>query len=721
MLEKLLAELNPRQREAAESLKGPLLVLAGAGSGKTRTLTFRIANLLHHGVAANDILAVTFTNKAAQEMKQRVEKILSRKWMGVALGTFHSICVRILRQEAHHLGLDNDFTIFDQADQTALVREILKDLELDSTRHHPRAILATISAGKNRKVDPNRLAGAGYFEDIVANVYKLYQKKLKDLHGFDFDDLLLETVRLFDEHSKVRLMYEEKFKYVLVDEYQDVNQVQYRLIKLLTQNHRNLCVVGDDDQSIYSFRGADVGLILRFEEDYPDAKVIRLEQNYRSTSTILNAANSIASHNRRRKPKKLWTENPDGDKVIFHEAPDGREEARFVVEEISKSIRRENRSLKDFVVLYRANAQSRAIEETLLQHGIPYRLIGGVRFYDRKEIKDILSYLKVLVNPYDVLSLRRCINAPTRGVGAVTFKRLEDFALPKSENLLYALMRLDEIPDIKGKTKQALSGFIRLFVDLIRLKKEVGLTELVKYVLEKSKYIEALEAEGDAEAANRIENCQELLSVTHDFQIQSEDRSLEAFLFHVSLLSDTDSLDVRTDDKESVGKNVDSVTLMTIHSAKGLEFPIVFLIGLEEGIFPHNRSLLVESDIEEERRLAYVAVTRAMEKLYLVRAVERTLFGMTNFGEPSRFLKEIPKELVTFHSQHGDDGKASWHGAGMAVKLRPGDRLQHGEWGKGIVIQRNETQVTVAFEAIGIKRLFIDEALELRPQTNSTL
>jgi len=698
-----LAELNPRQREAAACLEGPLLILAGAGSGKTRTLTYRIAHLLHEGILPQNILAVTFTNKAAQEMKERVAKLLHHRSTGLAMGTFHSICVRILRKEAHHLGLDNDFSIFDESDQMSLIREILKELELDSTRHHPRAILSAISAAKNRKANLSRF-GSGYFEEMVLGIYKHYQNKLREFHGFDFDDLLLETMRLFEEHAEVRSRYEDLYRYVLVDEYQDVNFSQYRLVKLVSDRHRNLCVVGDDDQSIYSFRGADVGLILRFEEDFPDAKVIRLEQNYRSTGTILDAANAISARNQRRKPKKLWTENQSGEKIALYEALNEREEARFVFEEIQKSIRQDGRSPKDFVILYRTNAQSRALEEVLLQRGIPYHLVGGVRFYDRKEIKDILAYLKVLVNPYDTLSIRRILNAPPRGLGKATLKKLEDFAAGKGESLFYSLMHLDEVPELRGKASQTLGSFVQLLVELIELKKTSGITSLVKSVMSKSGYLEALEEEGDAEAASRLENCQELLSVTHDFEKNADENSLEAFLFHVSLLSDTDSL------KEGN----ESVTLMTLHAAKGLEFPVVFMIGMEEGVFPHSRSLLEEGEVEEERRLCYVGVTRAMEKLHLVRAYERTLYGMTNFGEPSRFLEEIPGELVSFKSQREAGGRISWEGSAAGLSLRPGDRLHHGEWGKGVVIQRNNGEVTVAFEGVGLKRLPVEDAVEMR-------
>jgi DNA helicase-2/ATP-dependent DNA helicase PcrA len=698
----LLDGLNPKQREAAQCLEGPLLILAGAGSGKTRTITYRIANLLQNGVSPNNVMAVTFTNKAAQEMKSRIEQILGVRARGLVTGTFHAICVRILRKDGEALGIDPNFTIFDEADQTTLMREILSELNLDEKRHPPRVLLSAISSAKNRSRNFSSHPPFGHFEEILAQVYPMYQKKLRALHAFDFDDLLLETVRLFMEQPKIREKYETLFRYLLVDEYQDVNFAQYRLVKILSENHRNLCVVGDDDQSIYSFRGADVELILRFEKDFPDAKVVRLEQNYRSTSTILNAANAVVAGNKRRKPKQLWTENPPGEKILLFEALNEKEEGRFVVEEILKLVRRENRSLKDFAVLYRTNAQSRAVEEAFLQAGLPYQVIGGVRFYDRKEIKDILAYLKVIVNPYDAISLRRALNVPPRGIGSATLKRLEDFAGSKGEGLFYALSHIDEIPDIKGKAKQGLTQFAQLLSELSSLKKEFGLTYFLKSVLQKSGYLAFLEEDASAEGTSRLENCQELLTVAQEFEKNAEDNSLEAFLYHVSLLSDVDT---KNESKEAV-------TLMTLHSAKGLEFPVVFLVGMEEGIFPHNRSLLDESNIEEERRLCYVGITRAMEKLYLLCAFERTLFGVSNFGEPSRFLAEIPKECYIVKSQRDSvTVRSTWEETGFALRLRPGDRLQHEKWGKGVVIQRQNGHFLVAFEKIGLKQVSFEEVM----------
>lgn len=698
----MLAALNPRQREAASHLQGPVLILAGAGSGKTRTLTYRIANLLQTGVQANHVLAVTFTNKAAQEMKSRIAAILGNKAWGLAMGTFHSICVKILRKEAHHLGLSNDFSIFDDQDQSSVIRDILKDLNLDSTKYHPRSILSVISAAKNKKVTSGRIGTEG-FEAMVGRVYPEYQKRLRDFHAFDFDDLLTETVRLFTEKADVRRRYEETFTHVLVDEYQDVNDTQYRLVKLLSENHRNLCVVGDDDQSIYSFRGANVELILRFEDDFPDAKVIRLEENYRSTGTILKAANAVSAGNERRKPKTLWTSNPEGEKLTVFEAMNEREEARFVLDEMRRLMRSSEFSTKDFVVLYRTNSQSRAIEEALLQRGMPYRLIGGIRFYDRKEIKDLMAYLKVLVNPYDGISLRRIINAPARGIGATTLKRLEDFAAERNEGLFYSLMHLDEIPEMKAKAKKTLSEFKSLMAGLIEHKKNSTLTHLVKEVFTKSGYKTALEEEGDADANARIENCQELLSVTRDFEKNAEDKSVEAFLYHVSLLSDVDGMTEATE----------AVTLMTLHAAKGLEFPVVFILGFDEGVFPHSRSLMEEKEVEEERRLCYVGVTRAMKKLYLIRAHERTLYGMTNFTAPSRFLKEIPRELIELKNQR-ESGRVTWEETGGLMQIKAGSRIRHEKWGTGTVLGKQGTQISVVFEKVGLVRLPLDDVLALQ-------
>ncbi len=698
-----LDELNPEQRKAAEHIHGPLLILAGAGSGKTKTITYRIAYLLTQGIHASQIMAVTFTNKAADEMKERLKNLLQEQARMLTMGTFHSICVKILRKNGEAIKLDPQFTIFDDSDQITLIKQILRDSNLDESRCHPRALLSAISSAKNKMINLARERPLGYFEEIAGRIFSQYNERLAHLHALDFDDLLLETIRLFKEAPDVRKQYEEKFQHVLVDEYQDVNLCQYKLVKLLTEHHRNLCVVGDDDQSIYSFRGGDVGLILRFEKDFPNAKVIRLEQNYRSSTTILDAANGVVSLNRNRKPKKLWTENSEGEKIVIFEALNEREEARFVIEEILKEARLHERPLKEFAVLYRTNAQSRAMEEVLLQHGTPYHLVGGIRFYERKEIKDLLAYLKVLVNPYDSISLRRIINAPPRGIGTVTLKKLEDFAFERHENLVYSLQNLDEIPELKGKIKEKLSQFARLLAELLEEKKKSSLTRLMSLILENSGYAQALDLEDDAESQSRLENCQELLTVAQQFEKNAEEPTAETFLSHVSLLSDLDNLD----------REHDSVTLMTLHAAKGLEFPVVFMLGMEEGIFPHNRSLTDEEQIEEERRLCYVGITRAMEKLYLVRAYERTLYGMSNFGEPSRFLSEIPEECYLFKSQRGKAGRTSWEEAGAGLGLRTGDRLFHEKWGKGVVVQKRNGEVTIAFES-GLKHLSLLDAVSLR-------
>ncbi len=703
MAHHFLDELNPEQRKAAQHIQGPLLILAGAGSGKTKTITYRIAYLLTQGIHARQIMAVTFTNKAADEMKERLKNLLQDQSRMLTMGTFHSICVKILRKNGEAIGLDPQFTIFDDSDQMTVIKQILRDSNMDESRCPPRALLSAISSAKNKMINLSREKPLGYFEEVAGRIYSEYNERLKRLHALDFDDLLLETIRLFKEAPEVKKHYEEKFEHVLVDEYQDVNLCQYKLIKLLSERHRNLCVVGDDDQSIYSFRGGDVGLILRFEKDFPDSTVIRLEQNYRSSTTIITAANGVVALNRNRKPKKLWTENPEGEKIIVFEALNEREEARFVIEEILKEVKLKERPLKEFAVLYRTNAQSRAIEEALLQHGLPYHLVGGIRFYDRKEIKDLLAYLKVLVNPYDSISLRRIINVPPRGIGSVTLKRLEDFAFEKQENLLYSLLNLDEIPELKGKIKDGLTQFSKLLAELIEEKKKTGLTRLMGLILEESGYARHLDLEQDAESQSRLENCRELLTVAHEFEKNAEEPTPEAFLSHVSLLSDLDSMD----------REHDSITLMTLHAAKGLEFPIVFMIGMEEGIFPHSRSLMSEEQIEEERRLCYVGITRAMKKLYLIRAYERTLYGMSNFGEPSRFLSEIPENCFTFKTQRGRAGRVSWEETGAGLGLRTGDRLFHEKWGKGVIVQKRNGEVTIAFES-GLKNLSLADAVSLK-------
>lgn len=638
----LLEKLNRPQQEAALQLEGPLLILAGAGSGKTKTLTYRIAHLLAQGVSPHHVLAVTFTNKAAGEMKERIAALLGNQQKGLLVGTFHSTAVRILRKEAHHIGYESSFSIFDADDQVALVKEILKETHDDSIS--PNAVISIISTIKNRQPDFGRFQPQSRFERAAAQIFPLYQKKLKHFQAFDFDDLLRETVNLFESNREVRSRYEEIFQYILVDEYQDVNYLQYRFVKLLSENHRNLCVVGDDDQSIYSFRGGDVRLILRFEEDFPEARVIRLEQNYRCTSTILDTANAVIGRNQQRKSKQLWTENPAGENVILYEALNERQEARFVIQEIAEQIRKKNRLLSDFSILYRTNAQSRVLEEVLLQNGIPYRLIGGFRFYERKEIKDILAHLKILANPYDSLSFKRVLNAVPRGIGQVTFRKLEEFAAAREGGLFYSLLRLDEIPGIKGKIKEALGMVKTLLAELLDLKKSCSLPDLADKLLNLSGYRAYLEADHSPEAQARLENCNEFLTVAEEFEKRSEDRSLEAFLFHISLLTDLDHLE----------EGANSVTLMTLHSAKGLEFPVVFLTGMEEGIFPHSRSLMQPNEIEEERRLCYVGITRAREKLYLSYARERSRYGLMGPGEPSRFLSEILHDRCVFLRQQKD-------------------------------------------------------------------
>ncbi|HHY46111.1 MAG TPA: UvrD-helicase domain-containing protein [Firmicutes bacterium] len=681
--------MNPQQREAVCHVDGPLLILAGAGSGKTRVITYRIAYLIGElGVLPGRILAVTFTNKAAEEMRERATSLVGPAAGAVWISTFHSFCVRVLRRDAGRLGLKSDFSIFDRDDQVTAIRQALRDLSLNEKVYPPANLLAVISGAKNELVGPDQYdeAASGPWENTVARVYKQYQNILRANGALDFDDLLVETVRLFREHADVLRTYQDRFWYVMVDEYQDTNHAQYVLIRLLAARHRNLCVVGDEDQSIYGWRGADIRNILDFEKDYPDARIVKLEENYRSTRRILEAANNVISNNSQRKEKLLWTRNPQGDKVTCYYACNERDEARFVADEILSMAHREHRAWNDFAVLYRMNSQSRVLEEELLHRGIPYQVIGGVRFYERKEIKDILAYLRVLLNPLDSISLRRIINVPRRGLGDLTVERLGRFARQHKLSLYEAMSRCDEIPEMAARTCKAVQEFIMMMDELRGEVDNLSLPDLISRVMDKTGYLNELEQEKTVEAESRIENIKELLSVAQEFVArhalpeneqssiledelplegkpsihgekegspstagESEElpgsrpssgpsgkAQLSAFLEEVALVSDVDTLD-----NEQQG-----VTLMTLHSAKGLEFPVVFIVGMEEGVFPHSRSLDDYGRLEEERRLCYVGMTRAQERLYLSHARQRLMFGQYMDSVPSRFIREVPKSLL---------------------------------------------------------------------------
>jgi DNA helicase-2/ATP-dependent DNA helicase PcrA len=705
----VLEGLNPSQKEAVTVTEGPVLVLAGAGSGKTRVLTHRIAYLLKEkAVDPESILAITFTNKAAGEMKERLQALIGpvSRWLWV--NTFHAACVRILRQEIAPLGYRSNFVIYDTADQLSLIKNCLKELNLDDKKFPPSSILNIISKAKNRLLDSEGLAqeADNLLLGKAAQVYGKYQAHLKELNGLDFDDLLMLTVELFKKYPQILRRYQQRFRYILVDEYQDTNHAQYVLIRQLAAGHRNLFVVGDPDQSIYGWRGANLQNILDFQNDYPEARVIKLEQNYRSTQIILEAANQVISHNLDRKPKALWTKNPRGKPLLMVTGETELDEAAFVAGEIYQQVQQLGRSYRDFAVLYRTNAQSRVLEEAFIKTGIPYEIIGGIKFYERKEIKDILAYLKVLYNPLDAISLRRIINIPRRGIGEATWASLEKFGAEKGLTMYETVHRAREIPGLSSRFVRAVESFARLMDSLEEMVDRVPVTELVENILEKSGYLEELKRENTLDAAARLENLQEFLSVTYDYDRFSEEKSLEGFLAQVSLVSELDEYE----------ENDDKVVLMTLHSAKGLEFPVVFLTGLEEGIFPHARSLLEEDELEEERRLCYVGMTRAREELFLSRAWQRTLYGAPANNPPSRFLAEIPAELVVevregaySLEQEYRTVKAPEKGPERKSAWQLGDKVNHPKWGVGVIVkiggEADDPQLSVAFPNQGIKVL----------------
>jgi DNA helicase-2/ATP-dependent DNA helicase PcrA len=631
----LLNELNPVQREAASHMEGPLLILAGAGSGKTRALTYRVAHLIAQGVPASKILAVTFTNKAANEMRERIHKLVGTGAQGAWIGTFHAICARILRQDGEAIGLHRDFVVFDDGDQLVLIREAIEELKIDTEVYKPRQLLSGISHAKEELLEPDQYDkfAQGGFEKMVARVYHVYQRKLFQNHALDFDDLILDTVRLLRSQEAVREYYQSRFQQVLVDEYQDINRVQYELVRLLVAGHRNLCVVGDDDQSVYGWRGADVRFILAFEQDYPDAKVLKLEQNYRSSQIILDAAYHVVKHNRGRRDKRLWTENAEGDGLILYSAEDEVDEARFVAQTVEDAVDGVRAHYGDFACLYRTNAQSRILEDVLKRRRIPYRLVGSLRFYDRKEIKDLLAYLRLIQNPADSVSLKRVINAPARSIGDKSMERLEGFAAEHDVSLFEALRRAEEVDGLTPRARTAVRDFARIILTLSGYKESLSVTAILNELIDQTGYLRVLQAERTPENQAREENVKEMVTVTKEYDEQVGG-GLTAFLEQMALMSDVDTLKA----------GADSVVLMTLHAAKGLEFPHVFLCGMEEDTFPHARARESDSEMQEERRLCYVGITRARHKLHLSHARRRTIFGQTRYPRPSRFLKEIPAE-----------------------------------------------------------------------------
>ncbi len=681
----LLRDLNEPQRRAVECAGGPLLVLAGAGSGKTRVLTHRVAFLIAaHGVQPQEILAITFTNKAANEMKERTGALIGPIAHTMWISTFHAACARMLRKEAPQLGYRQNFTIFDSADQVRLIKRCLLELGFDIKRFPPRGVHAVISSAKNKLINAAAFAEMveSFFDDTVAKTFQLYQQKLFANNAMDFDDLLLHAVDVF-QHFPDRLEhYQDAFRHILIDEYQDTNHAQYCLVNLLGRRHRNVCVVGDDDQSIYSWRGADVRNILDFETDYPEATVIKLEQNYRSTQTILSAANQIIANNRDRKAKELWTAIGTGEPVQIAELEDEHAEARFVAGEISRLQHEEGRPYGEIAVFYRVNAQSRVLEDIFVRYGIPYRVVGGTKFYERAEIKDALAYLLLLENPADSISFSRIVNTPKRGIGNATLAALSRFAEAEGVTPLAAAARAEEIADLRPAAVATLTAFSRQMDNLAQTAARAPVAETLEELLASSGYIEALRAERTIEAEGRIENLMELVGVAEEYDRRAADGSLSQFLQEISLYTDIDKL----------VEGSDAVTLMTLHNAKGLEFPAVFIIGAEEGVFPHSRSL-EEQNLEEERRLCYVGMTRAMQRLYFSYAVARNLYGARSYNMASRFIAELPEELVQLARAVGmaktaraDAGRAGVSGGREpAGFFHVGDSVIHAAFGKGII------------------------------------
>ena len=705
--EQYLADLNPAQREAVLATEGPLLVVAGAGSGKTRVLTYRVAHLINAcGVKPNEILAITFTNKAAGEMRERLEDLLGPVANAIWILTFHAACGRILRREAPRLGYRSNFTIYDSADQVRLTKACLEELERDPKRFVPRGIHAQISAAKNQLVTPAEYAErvASFYDQTVAEVYDLYQRRMFASNAVDFDDLLMLTVQVLERFPEARERWQKAFRYVLVDEYQDTNHAQYRLLQLLAEKHRNVCAVGDPDQSIYAFRGADIRNILEFERDFGETRTIALEQNYRSTNSILGSANSLIEHNRERKPKNLWSDLGEGEPVRVLEVEDEHAEARFVAAEIAMLVE-EDYSGSEIATFYRTNAQSRVLEDVLVRQGVAYQVIGGPRFYERAEVKDVIAYLQAIDNPYDAVSLQRIANRPRRGIGDASLARLQTHADAFGISLWEALPQAEDA-GISGAPLRAVQQFLGLLQSLMAGALDMEVPEVIERVLEQSGYLESLRAERTIEAQGRIENLQELVGVAQEYQHTAQEPSLSGFLQEISLYSDQDAIR----GEQSL------VTLMTLHNAKGLEFRAVFMIGMEEGIFPHARSI-EEQGLEEERRLAYVGMTRAKERLVLTHASARSLYGSRSYNLPSRFLDELPDDKVERHRLQ----PASWSGYGSLTEIAPredhvslstGDSVRHETLGEGVVtaIERGGL-VTVRFASDGSeRRLMLDYA-----------
>ena len=697
------------------------MVLAGAGSGKTRVLTHRVAHLIgEKGVRPWNILAVTFTNKAAGEMRERVYKLVGSGAREIWLGTFHSMCARILRRESGQIGYSANFAIYDPEDQLSVIAKVMRELNIGERETPPKVIRARIDGAKNEVIDPDNYYTyvAGYFEEKVAKIYDAYERRLRENNAFDFGDLIMQPVLLFENHPKVLARYQDQFRYILVDEYQDTNHAQYVLVNQLASKHRNLCVVGDDDQSIYGWRGADISNILDFEKDYPETKIIRLEQNYRSTKTILAAASIVIANNSERKGKELWTDNDLGEKIVLMEGYDEREEAQLVVERIQGELVSNGRSLKDFVVLYRTNAQSRILEDRLRGSGIPYTIMGGFKFYERKEVKDVLAYLKVLVNPRDSVSLKRIINVPKRGVGETTVTRLETFASERGLTLYQIFARLNEVEGVSPRLKKVLYDFWQCMKKYMEKREREHADVLAKDLVEEVAYLKMLDEEGTIDAENRAENVRELLYAISEYMARAQDATLESFLAEVSLVTDIDQWDDRAE----------AVTLMTLHCAKGLEFPVVFITGLEEGLFPISRAFDQPHELEEERRLFYVGVTRAKERLYMSLACRRHRYSENLGSIQSRFLHEIPPEFfedapsegigdILYAPEEDYDSDRSFNvedSTFTCPALKVGQWVIHPHFGRGRIMDKNgrgeNLKVTVLFDHNVKKKIMVKYA-----------
>ncbi|WP_026908104.1 DNA helicase PcrA [Paucisalibacillus globulus] len=757
-IDDLINGLNKQQQVAVKHTEGPLLIMAGAGSGKTRVLTHRIAYLMEEkGVSPRNILAITFTNKAAREMKDRVSKLVGPAGTDMWVSTFHSMCVRILRRDIDRIGYSRNFTILDSGDQLSVVKQVIKDLNIDTKQFEPRAMQNQISSAKNELVTAEEYSNkAGNFYDRqVARVFEGYEKVLRKNQSLDFDDLIMQTIHLFKRVPEVLEYYQRRFQYIHVDEYQDTNHAQYTLVKQLANRFQNLCVVGDSDQSIYRWRGADIANILSFEKDYAQAKTVFLEQNYRSTKSILEAANKVIANNPGRKPKNLWTENPDGQKIMYYQGATEQDEALYITDKINELVRKEGFTPSDISILYRTNAQSRAIEDTLVKSGVSYQMVGGMRFYDRKEIKDMIAYLRLITNPDDDLSFERVVNEPKRGIGKTSIERLRAYAA-ENDMSFYQAVEVVDFTGVPKKAAIALAEFGNLIKTLNQQQEFLTATEMVEQVLERSGYEEMLKNERSIESQSRLENLEEFMTVTQDFEETSEDKTLLAFLTDLALVADIDRVDEEDPDNE------EKVTLMTLHAAKGLEFPVVFLIGMEENVFPHNRAMFDEEEMEEERRLAYVGITRAEKQLYLTNAKMRTLYGRTNMNPMSRFINEIPEELIEgieqarasmfgsspFGNNFGGRAERSPFGnprtqasttqatptsqprrsaqrtqqttGAENETWKPGDKAEHKKWGTGTVVkvqgEGDKMELDVAFPApTGIKRLLAKFAPITKP------